>query len=94
MPFPAFFKILCSHLIETGSLDLQIQHIDSSPITSLFLLKHQVFISVELKPKRAFKFSALVDGHEIQLVTLMGTANEHDTQLLTKALEESVVTSG
>ena len=92
--FSALFKILCSRLNEAGSLDPQIQVIDSSTVTSLFLPKVKAFISVKHRPKRAVKFSVLVDGQGIPLATVMGAANEHDTQLLSKTLEESVVTSG
>ena len=46
---------------------------------------------MKLRPKRAIKFSLLVDAQGVPLATVLGSANEHDTNLLEATVNQEII---
>ncbi len=89
-----FQKLWHSVLIflnQSGQLKNEAHIVDGSLVTVQHLSKQIAFISTKLRPKRAIKFSLLVDAQGIPLASVLGAANEHDTNLLESTINQEVI---
>jgi transposase len=69
----------------------RIQIVDGSQVLVQHLPRSIAFVSPKHKPKRAIKFSLLVDAKGTPLSVVLGTANQHDSSLLFDTLSSSLL---
>jgi hypothetical protein len=74
-----------------GHLASKTQIVDGSQVMVQYLPKTVAFVSSKYRPKRTIKFSLLIDSQGIPLSTILGKANEHDSNLLEGTLTNSVI---
>ncbi len=89
--FQKLWHTVLVFLNQKGRLKNEVHVVDGSLVMVQYLSKQLAFISTKLRPKRAIKFSLLVDGQGIPLATVLGSANEHDTNLLESTINQEVI---
>ena len=89
--FQKLWHTVLVFLNQRGKLKNDVHVVDSSSIMVQHLPKEIAFVSAKLRPKRAIKFSLLVDAQGIPLATAIGSANEHDTNLLESTINQEVI---
>ena len=68
--------------------------VDGSQVITQSLPKKIAFISPQYRPKRAIKFSLLVDSDGTPLATTLSSANKHDKSLMDSTLAPNPIGAG
>jgi transposase len=89
--FRELWRIAILVLNDNRLISDKLQVIDGSEVFVQHLPKSVAFVSPKYKPKRAIKFSLLIDSKGTPLSVILGTANEHDSNLLSNTLRSSLL---
>ena len=89
--FQRLWHTVLVFLNQNGRLKNELHVVDGSQVVVQYLSKKIAFISSKLRPKRAIKFSLLVDAQGVPLASVLGSANEHDTNLLESTINQEVI---
>ncbi len=89
--FRELWRIAIMILKDHKLISDRIQIVDGSQVLVQHLPRSVAFVSPKHKPKRAIKFSLLVDAKGTPLSVVLGTANQHDSSLLFDTLSSSLL---
>jgi transposase len=87
-------KLCLSFMDKRGKMRRDLHSIDGSQVVTQSLLKTIALISPQYRPKRAIKFSLLVDSDGTLLATTLSSAHQHDTNLLDSTLAQNSIGTG
>ena len=79
---------------QRGKIRRDVHIVDGSQVITQSLLKTIALISPHYRPKRAIKFSLLVDSDGTLLATTLSSAHQHDTDLLDSTLAQNPIGTG
>jgi len=89
--FLKLWKLCLAFMNKRGKIKRDLHIVDGSQVVTHSLPKTAAFISPQYRPKRAIKFSLLVDSDGIPLTTTLSSANKHDTSLLDSILAKNPI---
>ncbi len=92
--FLKLWKLCLAFMNKRGKIKRDVHIVDGSQVVTHSLPKTIALISPQYRPKRAIKFSLLVDSDGTPLATILSSANKHDTSLLDSILAENPVNNG
>lgn len=89
--FRKLWQTVLVFLCQLKKLANKVHVVDGSTVMVQHLSKKVAFVSSKFRPKRAIKYSILVDSKGIPLASVLGKANEHDTNLLEPTISQQII---
>ena len=88
--FQRLWKITLAFLVQRNKIKKDVHIIDGSQVLVQSLSRSVAFLSPKYRPKRAIKFSLLIDSKGTPLATSLDSANQHDVSLLNPTLNQDL----
>ena len=92
--FLKLWKLCLAFMNKRGKIKRDVHIVDGSQVVTHSLPKTIALISPQYRPKRAIKFSLLVDSDGTPLATILSSAHQHDTNLLDSTLAQNPIGTG